>query len=117
MQDGAGQSWWAYLLPMLSAAALLALAFTLAERSGWGCVALAGAAIAFVIALRVETAGRVLAGAVWLAESKSMAWLILPFAAAGLWAAGLAALALYAAGSFFWAQRQAHRRAAARGQD
>ncbi len=117
MQDGAGQSWWAYLLPMLSAAALLALAFTLAERNGWGCVALAGTAIAFVIALRVETAGRVLAGAVWLAESKSMAWLMLPFAAAGLWAAGLAALALYAASSFFWAQRQAHGRAAARGQD
>jgi hypothetical protein len=117
MQDGSGQSWWAYLLPALSAAALLALAFTLAERGGWGCVALAGAAIAFVIALRVETAGRTPAGGVWLAEAKGLAWMMLPFAAAGLWVAGLAALALYAAGSFFWAQRQAHGGGAARGQD
>jgi hypothetical protein len=117
MQDAPGQSWWAYLLPALSAAALLVLAFTLAERSGWGSIALAGTAIAFVIALRVETAAGAPAGGVWLAESKGMAWLMLPFAAAGLWAAGLAALALYAAGSFFWAQRQTHGRSAAARQD
>jgi hypothetical protein len=37
-----------------------------------------------------------------------MTWLILPFAAFGYWQAGLAALFAYAAGSFFWAQREAH---------
>jgi hypothetical protein len=38
-----------------------------------------------------------------------MTWLLLPFAAFGLWHAGLAALFAYAAASFFWAQREVHR--------
>jgi hypothetical protein len=37
-----------------------------------------------------------------------MTWLMLPFAVADMWATGLAALAFYAGGSFFWAQRHAH---------
>jgi hypothetical protein len=78
---------------------------------------LAAAIAAFVIALRVEAEGRDFPGQVWLAERKGMAWLLLPFAAAGLWVAGLAVLALYAAGSFFWAQRQVHAAPAASRQD
>ena len=36
-------------------------------------------------------------------------WLMLPFALAGFWHGGMAVLFAYAAGSFFWAQREAHR--------
>jgi hypothetical protein len=42
---------------------------------------------------------------------------MLPFAVTGAWATGLGALAVYAAGSFFWAQREAHRLPAAGPQD
>ena len=109
MQDSVAESWWAHLLPMLAAAALLALGFVLVESRGWGCVVLAATTIAFLAALRTETRGREIPGGLWLAERKGMSWLMLPFAAAGLWGTGLAALALYAAGSFFWAQRHVHR--------
>jgi hypothetical protein len=34
--------------------------------------------------------------------------LMLPFALAGAWVSGLGALAVYAAGSFFWVQRYVH---------
>jgi hypothetical protein len=87
---------------------LLVLASTLAATRGWGCVALAGTIIAFGLALRLEAAGRELPGRIWLAERKGMTWLMLPFAAANLWATGLALLAFYAGASFFWAQRHAH---------
>jgi hypothetical protein len=46
-----------------------------------------------------------------------MSWLMLPFAAANLWASGLTLLAVYAGASFFWAQRQAHAAAPAATQD
>jgi hypothetical protein len=37
-----------------------------------------------------------------------MIWMLLPFGIFDLWNAGLATLFAYAAGSFFWAQRQVH---------
>ena len=110
LQDGEGPSWWSYVLPALSGAALLALSYTLAETRGWGCIVVAVATIAFGVARHVETEGREVPGRLWLAERKGMAWLMLPFAAAGLWGTGLGVLALYAVTSFFWAQRQAHHR-------
>jgi multisubunit Na+/H+ antiporter MnhB subunit len=76
-------------------------------------VALAATTIAFILALRTEASGHEIPGSHWLAERKGMAWLMLPFAAAGLWGTGLTALAGYAAGSFFWAQRHVHRPAPA----
>lgn len=103
-----GPSWWTHLLPVLAAAALLTLAWTLATSNGWGCLALAAAAIAFVVAARVEAAGYRPRGALLLAERKGMTWLLLPFAVTGQWVAGLLALTAYAAGSFFWIQRQIH---------
>lgn len=109
LQERSGTSWWAYLMPALSAAALFVLATALAETRGWGCIALAAAIAAFAVALQVEAAGRDVAGRVWLAERKGLAWLLLPFAATGYWATGLAVLACYAGASFFWAQRQVHR--------
>lgn len=109
MQETDDDSWWSHLLPALSAAALLALAYTLTDTRGWGCVALAASTIAFIFALRGEVEGKEVPGSQWLAERKGMAWLLLPFAATGLWGTGLTALAIYAAASFFWAQRHVHR--------
>ena len=108
LQGKRGPSWWGALLPAISAGVLLILAFSLSETRGWGCVALAGTIIAFVVALRIEGEGREVPGRHWLAEPKGMAWLILPFAVANAWATGLAGLAFYSAASFFWAQRHAH---------
>jgi hypothetical protein len=108
LQGTAGPSWWGALLPAISAAVLLILAFSLADTRGWGCVALAGTIIAFFVALRIEAEGREVPGRLWLAERKGMTWLMLPFAIANLWGTGLALLALYAGASFFWAQRHAH---------
>jgi hypothetical protein len=97
--------------------ALAALAYTLMDDRGWGCIALAAGTLAFMAALYGETEGREVRAQHWLAEPKGMAWLLLPFAIAGSWVSGLAALGVYAAGSFFWAQRQIHRRLSAGGQD
>ena len=108
LQGAKGPSWWGALLPALSAGVLLVLAFALAPMRGWGCVALAGTIVAFALAQRAEVKGRELPGKAWLAEPKGMTWLMLPFAAADLWATGLAVLAGYAGASFFWAQRHAH---------
>jgi hypothetical protein len=109
MRLSSEQGWWTHILPLLGAGALLALAWTLTPTRGWGCLVLAVTTIAFQAALSVEMAGRRGPGAVWLAERKGLAWLLLPFAATGLWSVGLGALAAYAAGSFFWVQRQVHR--------
>lgn len=108
LQDGVERSWWAHLLPIVAAGALLALGITLSPERGWGCLSLAAATVAFVVALRIEMHGREIPGSVWLAERKGLTWLLLPFASTGLWGTGLTFLALYAAGSFFWAQRHAH---------
>ena len=108
LQGDRGPSWWTALLPALSAGVLLILASALAATRGWGCFALAGTIIAFTVALRGEVEGREPPARLWLAERKGMTWLMLPFAAANLWATGLTVLALYAGASFFWAQRHAH---------
>lgn len=109
MESHAETSWWNYLLPAFAAGALLALAWSLSWRHGWGAVVLAAATLAFVAALWLEMEGREIGGKIFLAERKGMIWLMLPFAVTGSWLAGLFALACYAAGSFFWAQRQVHR--------
>jgi hypothetical protein len=108
LQRQRGPSWWSSLRPLLWGAALLVLAYALAPTRGWGCYALAASVAAFLIALKGEGEGRGLVGGDWLAEPKALAWLMLPFAATNLWATGLTALAIYAGGSFFWAQRQTH---------
>jgi len=113
MQDGLRQSWWVYLLPLLAGAALIILGYRLAPVHGWGMILLAVMTLAFLFALAVETERAAPRGALLLAERKGMIWLILPFAAANLWAAGLATLFAYAAASFFWAQSEIHGASAA----
>lgn len=108
MQDGVRQSWWAYLIPLFAGAAMVILAYGLVPAHGWGMVLLAFVTFAFLFALGVETEGRKVRGALFLAERKGMIWLVLPFAVFGLWHAGLAFLFAYAAASFFWAQQQVH---------
>jgi hypothetical protein len=109
MEDAGEGGWWDHLVAPLAALALVALALAIRDTRGWGCLALAGTTIAFALALRIEAEGREMPGGVWLAEWKGLAWLLLPFAAAGLWGTGLTALAVYAGASFFWAQRIVHR--------
>lgn len=108
MQDQTGGSWWSYLLPVLAGAALIALSYSLAREQGWGMVLLAFTTLAFLLAEAIETEARAPRGAVLLADRKGMAWLLLPFAVFGQWAAGLGVLFAWAAASFFWAQRESH---------
>jgi hypothetical protein len=117
LQPGGEGKWPARALPFLAGAALIALSFTLSGIHGWGCLVLAIMTVAFLLALSGEGGGRGLPERLFLAERKGMTWLMLPFAVAGAWATGLGALALYAAGSFFWTQREAHRPRMPRQQD
>lgn len=117
MQRSGAPDWWGYTLPLIAGMALAALGYTLGQTRGWGCLALVAGTAAFMIALYAETEGQEVRGHHWLAEPKGMAWLLLPFALSGNWITGLGTLAAYAAGSFFWAQRQIHHRFAAGKQD
>jgi hypothetical protein len=108
MQDSGRQSWWSYLLPLLAAAALVILGHRLSTAQGWGMILIAIMTLAFLFALAVETEKAAPRGQILLAERKGMIWLMLPFAVADLWAAGLATLFAYAAASFFWAQSEVH---------
>jgi hypothetical protein len=80
-------------------------------------MAVVAATILFMLALRLEQAARKVAGEIWLAEPKAMIWILLPFAIGSAWTSALIALAAYAAGSFFWVQREVHRRRSPPAQD
>jgi hypothetical protein len=108
LEEGVGHSWWSHLLPAFAAAALLALGLSFGRFHHWGSILLAVAILLFLLAQKFEIEGRAPRGLIFLAERKGMTWLMLPFAIAGLWLAGLFALFGYAAASFFWAQRSVH---------
>lgn len=108
LEDGVSHSWWSHLLPALAAAALLALGLSIGRFHGWGSILLAAAILLFLLAQRFEVQDQEPRGLIFLAERKGLVWLLLPFAVAGLWLAGLFALLVYAVGSFFWAQRAVH---------
>jgi hypothetical protein len=103
-------AWWRIAVSACTAVALVALGHSLAVTHGWGMTLLAVLAVAFLVAFQTESAGRRVRGEPFLANLPSLVVTMLPFAFAGWWAEGVAALAAYAAGSFFWAQHHAHRR-------
>lgn len=109
MRGARPDSWLVRLTPFVAAASLLAFSYSLFLLDGWGNLVVGITSIAFLAALAGEAGRTEVPGGILLAEPKGMAWLMLPFALAGLWSIGLGALALYAAISFFWAQRQVHR--------
>lgn len=110
MQESRAGGWRQKLLLLLSGAAFLALGISLARNGGdWGTIVTVVTTIAFLLALRFELPPRGVRGQIFLAERKGMAWLLVPFAATGLWTIGLVMLLVYAAGSFFWTQRAVRR--------
>lgn len=90
--------------------ALLLFVEPLAAEQGWGWWCVVGLAIAVMAALAIErriAAGLTfLAEPIWLASLDGMIWGFLPFALAGHWPAGVAALAGYAIMSFAFVQRR-----------
>ena len=101
MRGGRPDGWLVKVRPLVAGAALIALSYALYLVDGWGNLALGASAIGFSAALAGEGRRSQMAGGIMLAEPKGMAWLMLPFAIAGQWTAGLAAIGLYAAGILF----------------
>ena len=90
--------------------ALLALGWRLAlHGGGWGAFATALVTCAFAEAERVERGGRDVPGQIWLFSRRNAILAAVPFAVVGGWISLLVALALYAAGSFFYVQHWHHR--------
>lgn len=90
--------------------ALLALGWRLAwHGSGWGAFATAVAGAAFAEAARIERGHAEIPGRIWLFSRRNAIFAAIPFALAGAWATCLAALATYAAVSFFYVQHWHHR--------
>jgi hypothetical protein len=110
LQRSGSGTWLARGLPAAAGVALVALGWQLSGEAGWGTIAVTVTTILFLLALGGELRGRKLPRRHWLAERKGMSWLLLPFGAVGAWLGGLVFLAAYAAGSFFWAQRDVHAR-------
>ncbi len=104
-------AWWRILLPLLAGGALIALGRSLIASCGWGILVLASLAVVFLLALGQELGGRRVPGQPLLASQPGLTILMLLFALAGWWGAGVALLFGYAAASFFWAQFHVHRRA------
>jgi hypothetical protein len=101
---------WTQYRSLAGALALLALGYNLREF-GWGTLALGAATIGFMTASseHERLIARPSPRPLWLAEPDALIWLMLPFALAGWWPAGLAALALFACGSLFALQRLTRR--------
>lgn len=100
--------------------ALLALGwFEARHGGGWGAMVAAFAAFAFAQAAVLERTGALpqsvleraagrLSGEVWLFSARGAVWSYVPFALAGWWNGALAALAAWAAISFFIIQHACH---------
>jgi hypothetical protein len=90
--------------------ALLALGWRMTVHgTGWGALATALAVLAFAEAARVERGHAEIPGQIWLFSRRNAILALVPFAIAGAWTAGIAALALYASASFFFVQNWHHR--------
>ena len=92
--------------------ALLALGWWSTNHgSSWGAFFAAWTTCAFAEAVRIEKAGAGLPHQPWLFSRRNAIFLAVPFALAGWWVPYLAALAGYAATSFFVVQHFRHRMA------
>ena len=90
--------------------ALLALGWRLSGYgAGWGALATVLAAGAFAEAARIERGRAEIPGQIWLFSRRNAILSFVPFAIAGAWTLGLAALSLYATASFFFVQNWHHR--------
>lgn len=103
---------WTQLRSSVAGATLVALGWNLREF-GWGTIALAAATVALVVAFTEHQRwiGRPSRRPLWLAETDTLTWLILPFGLAGWWSAGLAAQAALAFASLLAVQRLTKRQA------
>ena len=98
------------LLSPAAGLALLALGWRMTVHgTGWGALATALAALAFAEAARVERGHAEIPGQIWLVSRRNAILTLVPFAIAGAWTTGIAALALYASASFFFVQNWHHR--------
>ncbi|MEO6359798.1 MAG: NTP transferase domain-containing protein [Sphingomicrobium sp.] len=98
------------LLWPVAGLALLALGWWQnSNGGGWGSVVAALAAVAFAEAARAEAPASPLSGEAWLFSRRNAIVLALPFSLFGAWNLYLAAMALYAAASFFLLQHIRHR--------
>ena len=90
--------------------ALLALGWWQSGHGGgWGAMFAALTAAAFAEAARIERGRLEMPGGLWLLSRRNAILASIPFALAGAWTAGIVALALYAAASFFLVQHVNHR--------
>lgn len=110
LQKARATAWWRLLMPAFASGALVALAYALMAQAGWGMMLLAALVIVFQLALRLELGGRNVPGEPLLANLPTLVLLMAPFGLSGWWSTGVATLAAYAAGSFFWAHYQGYRR-------
>jgi hypothetical protein len=76
---------------------------------GWGAMVAALSTAAFAQAARIERGGEDQPLEIWLFSMRTAVFGAVPFALAGWWNAALAALALYAATSFFLIQHVRHK--------
>lgn len=89
---------------------LAALGWWLARHGGgWGAMAATLSAAAFAQAYRIERGREEVPARVWLFSRRNAILATVPFALANAWLVGLAALATYAAMSFFIVQHWHHR--------
>jgi hypothetical protein len=90
--------------------ALLALGWWSSNHGGgWGAFLAAGMTAAFAQAAQIERAGSDVPPQTWLFSRRNAIFAAIPFAAAGWWVPYLAAVAGYAAVSFFVIQHFRHR--------
>ena len=98
-------------LALWPAAGLALVAIGLWEMrhgTGWGAFVTAAAACGFAEAMRIEKTVMPAGGDPWLLSRRNAIFLAVPFALGGVWTAYLLAVLLYAAVSFFIAQRVRH---------
>lgn len=106
MRSRRDQSRWTALRHGAASAALLGMGWALRDL-GWGTIALACATLGLMGALfeHERLIGRPPRRPLWLAEPDALIWMLLPFAVAGWWAAGLAAQTAMALASLLVVQR------------